>query len=283
MNYEILTPLERCALPDGVFAAAYDVVDEADKAAFKRCIAAQYALFPPAESARFEVVERRAGFATFRAAWPLDWVCILLPATPVSPLKLLAALLPARTSGARAVAVVRPEHAVWEDGVLAALELAGQEDVFAASPAVWKRQCATLGKAGGAGLSMLLGTGNDAGEGLEPPSGGRLWLAPASRSLGVFCENKEAFDLASLARLHPDSTITAFGTPKRTKGVTCRAGSWEDFVGRDFDAAYVPAELLEEALSRFSLAFGTGGEAHWLWPGLTAATFTHSRLGLKDG
>jgi len=275
--------LARARLDDALFAAAFDAVRETDKAAFKRCIAAHFADAPPAPLGRLERIAHRGGFTVLRAVRPPVCVALLLPAAPVSPVKLLAALLPARTSGAAHVAVVRPAGWGWEDQVLTALELAGQEDVFAVTPEVWARCCADLAKVGGpcAVLDLQAGQGR-----LAVPDGIQAWRAPAAPSIGVFYEEEGEgvpVDPAVLVRFHPDSRITLWNAPRRTRGAAGRRGTFAAFAAARHDAVFVPEARLSEALEHCPLALGPGGEAHWFWPGLDARLLGQTRIGFMEG
>lgn len=271
--------LRRFRLDDAALARAYHAVSDLDKSVFKRSIAAHFRLNPPEAAMRQERVVLPDGFAFVRVSRPVETVLLVLPDSPISPLKVLAALLPARTCGAPDVAVVKPAGSPWEDGTLTALELAGQEDVFAPDAAAWGRFCADLGKhpTSAALIDLTAGKG-----GLELPDNVRVWRAPATSSLGVFCEESE-FDLACLVRCHPGSRLTVWNGPGRVRGTTGRVGEFPDFLAIRYDAVFVPASRLTDALERFPLAFGPGGEAHWFWPGLDKTFFSLTHLGCTDG
>lgn len=271
--------LRRFRLDDAAFARAYHAVSDPEKAVFKRSIAAHFSLDPPVAAMRQERIALPGGLAFLRACSPVATVVLVLPDSPVSPLKLLAALLPARTCGACSVAVVRSADSPWEDGVLTALELAGQEDVFAPDASGWRRFCAELGKHSGAAVLMDLTAGKG---GLALPEEFRIWRAPAVSSIGVFCEEPE-FDLAGLVRRHPDSRLTVWNGPGRVRGTTGCAGAFPEFLATRYGAVFVPASRLSEAMGRFPLALGPGGEAHWFWPGLDRTFFSLTHLGCTDG
>jgi len=271
--------LAKSRVDDALFARAYDAVREEDKSAFKRCIAAHYADSPPAPADRLERTGHRGGFSVSRLARQADVVVVLLPPTAVSPLKLLAALMPART-GAGATAVVRNDDCVWEDGVLTALELAGQEDVFAPQPSALDRFFADAAKAGLSCVVLDLARGES---GFTVPQTVRVWSAPAASSLAVFCEEGSTFDLSMLVRLHPDSRCIAWNPPRKTRGVTGRTGGLLEMLDSCPDAAYVPAERLDIALDLTPLSFGPGGEALWFWPTLCASFFQFVHIGCTEG
>lgn len=274
--------LARARIDDAHFAHAYDAVSEGDKAAFKRCLAAHYAAMPPQAATRFEQVVLRDGLRVSRRISPADAVLVLLPDAPVSPLKLLAALMPALTRGAGATAVVRPEGSAWEDGVLTALELAGQEDVFAPSQTAVARFFSDAAKAGRTVVVIDLAQG---ASGFAVPAGIRVWRAPTVPAIAVFFAGDEQADcdLAALARMHPDSRLAAWNAPRRAKGVSGRKGSLEDMLAASPDAAVVPVEAVDTVSRRLPLTLGHGCEALWFWPGFDATFLHFVHVGCTEG
>lgn len=274
--------LTRARVDDALFAHAYDAVSEGDKAAFKRCVAAHFAAMPPQAATRFERTVLRDGLTVSRRLSPADAVLVLLPDAPVSPLKLLAALMPALTRGAGATAVVRPEGSAWEDGVLTALELAGQEDVFAPSQTAVTRFFSDAAKAGRTAVVIDLAQG---ASGFAVPAGIRVWRAPAVPALAVFFAQDGGTepDTGFLARMHPDSRLTAWNGPRRVKGVPARTGSLDDMLAARPDAAVVPVEAVDAVSRRLPLTLGHGCEALWFWPEFDAAFLHFVHVGCTEG
>lgn len=277
----------RRRVPDSAFARAYEVVDEACMAALKSAIAALFAMYPPqpgdARKPRRHEWSLGEGCVSLVTA-PLDFAVFLLPDTAVSPLKLLAALVPARTSGVGRVVVVRRAAAMWENEILVALELAGQEDVYTCDDRLEARIATALGASKARGVVVdMAGDWNDLAAAYAIPCMRFAQAAP----IGVFHDGPEEFALRMISRLHPDSPVTVWNAPRKIRGMRHRSGDFETFLTQSYVAAFVPSHLRERAASRFPLTLGPGGEAFWWWPRPLPADFSASRLcrvpGGRDG
>lgn len=273
----------RCRVPDSAFACAYEAIDDSCTAAFKAAIAALFAMYPPnpgdARKPRRQDWSL-GGVDASLTAIPLDFAIFLLPDSPVSPLKLLAALVPARTAGVRQVAVLRRAAAKWEDEVLVALELAGQEDVYVCDSSMEGRVAKTIGASKRQGVVVDM-AGN--WDGFAETSSVRFVRLAQAVPLGVFLDGPEEFALRMISRLHPDSEITVWNAPRRVQGMRNRSGDFEAFLAQPYFAAFVPSHLRERAASRFPLTLGPGGEAFWWWPRPLPADFSANRLSLAPG
>ncbi|EPR30730.1 hypothetical protein dsat_1452 [Alkalidesulfovibrio alkalitolerans DSM 16529] len=273
----------RRRVPDSAFARAYEAVDDSCMAALKTAIAGLFAMYPPrpGDAQKPRRQEWSLGWldASFKET-PLDFVIFLLPDSPISPLKLLAALVPARTSGVRQVIVVRREAAKWEDEVLVALELAGQEAVHVCDDSMETRIAKSLGAS--KSLGVVVDMAGDWAGFAQTPAVRCVRLAQAA-PLGVFYEGPEEFALRMISRLHPDSGITVWNAPRKVRGMRHRSGDFETFLTQPYAAAFVPCHLRECAASRFPLTLCPGAETFWWWPRLLPADFSACRLSLLSG
>lgn len=273
----------RRRVPDSAFARAYETVDDACMAALKSAIAALFAIFPPkpgnARSPRRREWSLGEGDVSLVTA-PLDFAVFLLPDTAVSPLKLLAALVPARTSGVERIVVVRREAAEWEDELLVALELAGQEDVYTCDARLEARIVTALGASKARGIVVDM-----AGDWNDLVTAHAILCVPLAHAapIGVFCDGPEEFALRTISRLHPDSRVTVWNAPRKVRGMRHRSGDFEAFLAQPYVAAFVPSHFRERAASRFPLTLGPGSEAFWWWPRPLPADFSASRLSLVRG
>ena len=86
-----------------------------------------------------------------------------------------------------------------------------------------------------------------------------------------------------LVRMHPDSRLTAWNPPRRTRGVTGRSGTLDEMLATHPDAVYGPVSAHGEALTRTPLSLGPGCEALWFWPTLCASFFRFIHIGCTDG
>lgn len=279
----ILALPARRKVPDSAFAHAFASVDGDGMAILKRSIARLFSVHPPESGAspwsrRQTWTDSLGDIAQFSA--PLDFAAILLPRTVVSPVKLLAALIPARTAGISQVVVLRPEAASWEPDVLVALELAGQEDVYGFDDGLKARILANLRKTNARGI--VLDMSGEWDEISPLPNILRIRLDLAA-SIGVFLDGPDGFDLRVIARLHPDSPITVWNSSRKVRGMRHRSGDFESFLGQSYAAAFVPRHLADSALSRVPLTLSPGSEFFWWWPRPVQADFRVHGLCLTAG
>ncbi|MFI3272085.1 MAG: hypothetical protein R3Y11_08310 [Pseudomonadota bacterium] len=123
---------------DDAFATAYDAVDASLRAHLKTNIALHHSMMGMAPSWQSKHTERAtAGFTMTEHCRPISWVTIVLAENFASGPRLVAALMPALLAGITDVQLVRlvdyeGGESPWPHVLLAALELAGQEQVASA-------------------------------------------------------------------------------------------------------------------------------------------------------
>ncbi len=146
--------LEGRLIPDQAFAADYEAASATARGGMKTAIAREHALFPSGTArAEFRTRFWEQGFGSSESMRPADWALICLDENFASVPRLLAAVLPALLAGVPEVAVLRvlPQSSasVWPAGLLAALELAGQElaaHVTAAELHAWLEALSAKGR-----------------------------------------------------------------------------------------------------------------------------------------
>ena len=129
------------AVDDELFAHAYESCSNAQRGWLKKTISLHFALAgeaPAQYSLQMEFPRLGVRSACFKH--PADWCVLLLPQDVASPVRALAAVVPAMLAGVRELIVVRqtrddvapgPE---WPAGLLVGLELAGVRRIFDLSP-----------------------------------------------------------------------------------------------------------------------------------------------------
>ena len=145
--------LEPRLIPDARFARAYDALGDQRRAVLKGLIADHYALNPPAANVCAHSSRQLASGLTIRQGTaPRPFVLLLTDANLDAPALFLAALMPALTSGAGQVLVLRLGAPTGlPDPLLTACELAGQERLAPVNPAQAERlltECAASGLPG---------------------------------------------------------------------------------------------------------------------------------------
>ncbi|GEM_PF-792164 len=148
--------LEPRFLPDARFARAYDALGDQRRALLKGLIADHYALNPPAPGLRTQCSRQLAsGLTIHRSTAPRPFVLLLADASLDAPALFLAALMPALTSGAAEVLVLRLGAPTGlPDPLLTACELSGQERLAPVNPAQAERLLAECAASGLPGLVL---------------------------------------------------------------------------------------------------------------------------------
>lgn len=131
-----------CPVEDEAFATAYDAVDASLRARLKTNIALHHSIFGTAPSLQIRHTERaNAGFVMSERRRSVSWAILVLTEHFASGPRLIAALMPALLAGVSDVQVIRlvskeseesGQQSPWPHELLAALELAGQEQVVSA-------------------------------------------------------------------------------------------------------------------------------------------------------
>ncbi len=259
---------------EALFVEAYDQATPRRRAWMKTCISRLHAWCgEELSTAGDRRTKWKQGFSSREFVRPLDWALVLLGPAEASPVRVLAAGLPALFAGVADVSVVRvgEQGLPWAPDLLAALELAGLETVA----------CLEAEKLGqlieeSSGHGAVVSLGPAAPKGLVAHG---FWSPRRPTSVGVWFDSNEIPpDLERLAWAHPDIPIEVWsttGTPKLPRGLKARTGDFKEFLGAGHFAAVAPQRLANTAQEHFPLVLGPGSEGCWLWPGLDMGFFQY--------
>ncbi|NDV23439.1 histidinol dehydrogenase [Desulfovibrio sp. JC022] len=255
--------LQDYQIEDEVFGEAYEATLPPQRAWLKKTIAQVYGInSPDAPSRTWNVNTWRGGFETEVSSVPLEWTVLLLDAESVSPVRILAALVPALAAGVKNVLAVFCGEGDLSQSVLAGFELAGLEDVVKLPQDKVEELLAPLMAGGEEGAVLdLRGTPDFV---LHGPCL-RYWRAPEISSISV-CKEEDSPDMDVLAFVHPDVEF-----------VEVDEDSFDDV---EADAAVVPAEIVGDALMNFNVVLAHGQEGCWLWNGFNSSFFKRESVAL---
>lgn len=256
-------------LDDGLFAAAYDHVSAPRRALLKTCIARLYAWYGPAAvSGERSRLRWSQGFTSLQSRSPRHR-CLVVFGSGVGPAALLAALMPARALGVGEVVAAYTGEGDPSDGVLVALELAGQELVVRADADGLAEL--VLAHEGPQGCVMFPG-----GESQVPKERVPTWSGPGKRRLGVWTDASDPVDLEALAFAHPEADITVMGEGAET------SGSFDDLLQGAHHGLVVPNAMTRRAMDHACLTLTPGHEGCWLYPGLDRHFFSMHTVAWAD-
>ncbi len=269
--------LEGRLILDQAFAADYEAASAAVRGGMKTAIARGHALFP-SDAARLDRRTRlwEQGFGSSESTRPADWALFCLDERFASVPRLLAAVLPALLAGVPEVVVLRvlPQGGAsdWPIGLLAALELAGQELAASATPADLHIWLEALG-ARGRGRCVFFG------KTLSPfLAVAAQWDIPArlfvnAPRIGVAGPP----DLAESARqAHPDAEIIACAQ----KSVPIRSDRSTQRPMRCLDAIFCPAGDIPVWEGQAPLLASPDHIWSWHFPDLHSDWFLETSLAL---
>lgn len=298
-----------CLLDDEAFADAYGVVQPGWRARMKTAIArlahwygdprplrssstADWSGGPGGISGSGEPGD--AAFRSVQAEGPAGWTVILTDAG-VAPAYLIGALMPALCAGAEKVLVVflddsagQASARMGENGLLTALELAGQEDVAVMDSEKAKELCLSMIASPFSGVVAGLGSaGAGLAGGLQSGPRSRIWIPVLPESVGVWAGESD-WDFAAVANVHsekievwedepgPESRIS--GLPDRCSAIT---GTFEDFCDRGYSVVYVPEQAFGHIFGCGGpqLVLGPGQEGCWLWTDMPDGLFRFRNVG----
>ncbi|WP_415713042.1 histidinol dehydrogenase [Maridesulfovibrio sp.] len=255
--------LQTYQIEDEVFADAYEATSPSRRAWLKKTIAQVYSVNSPETPQKtWNVNTWNGGFETEVATAPLEWTVLLLDARSVSPVRILAALVPALTAGVKQVLVAFCGEGEISKPVLAGFELAGQEDVVQLPMDKIEEFLGFLLNGGAYGA--VLDLRGDPDFLLNGPCV-RYWRVPEISSISV-CKNEDFPDMDVLAFVHPDVEFVEVDEDSLDEG--------------EADAAVVPAELVGEALMTFNIVLAHGQEGCWLWNGFNSSFFKRECVAL---
>jgi len=264
---------------DAAFGRAYAAVPDVRRALLKTAIARLWEWCGPADavSLRRDMLWR-SGLRSVSVAGPRRFALVLFDAGETSPVRLLAALVPALAAGIPEVLAVRlGGRALPPAPQLLALELAGVERLALLSRKRCTELLEHLGQGGESGLVLALG--RDAGSVLAAaplhPARQRAWV-PGGGPAGVWLDRTGSPDLEALAFAQHGAEINVWGGRGRSipDGFVRRSGTFETFLRQGYATLYVPEERREACAGRAPLVLGPGCESCWLWPDLEVSLFT---------
>ena len=268
---------------DALFAAAYGESSDRERALMKTCIARLYDWYGPRKDMACEVSKGwRGGFASVARSAPVDFALVLFDGNFVSPARLLAALVPAVACGVPNVLAVRVDGGgEWTGPLLTAMELAGQELVADMTTEGVSSLLGDLAETGASGAVVDL----TARPGLCAGSGRLPVQSPVfDPGVALFLDGPETFDLDALAFIHPDTAFTAFGADVPLPDGFVRGGEeFSAFLEEVGDAAFVPADRINDTLGHARLVLGPGQEGCWVWPELHPEFFLFHRTAWTIG
>lgn len=192
---------------DAALSAAHESAPAAGLAAIKQCLALLHSLMgEDADETLLARIDAARGFRMRERIVPAPWACFFVGAGYAAPVRLAAALMPAilaRTPLLAAVCVSAPSPAV-----LAALELAGVEDIFRVDDAApWP---ARLSAGMGPGRVALL-HGGDLAPAAEAARGAGLAVWEETRPPRLHMEEEAEPFRDIIDFCHPDAVHTPSG------------------------------------------------------------------------
>ena len=240
--------LAACLVADSELARAYEDTAPELLALCKHTLAVQHAFFGEAPDWEEESLLRRPqGFRTRVCARPADWALVIFDADYASAPRLLAALMPALLARVPLVlCVCAPGPARAE--LLCALELAGQEQIYALKAFQSMDLVRGLAEQPGQGRLVLLHRGA-----LSP-------LRAAAEERELLCWEERRAPVLRICGSEPDAALIRLAHPD--------AASEGEAVP---DAIYCSRR--EAVPARAPLVLPPGMEGCWLHPSLTPAFF----------
>lgn len=280
--------LDAWRIPDQDFARAYACVSNVHRSWIKKNIAQLYALYPPAGVDHAVTRSARSGgFSSITLNRPRPWACLLLPEAPSGPAQVLAALVPAMTSGIEHILVLLRQSSGWPALLLTSLELCGAETVCALpagqNPATLLQALAAQAPTGlvlalDGATSADLSTSSDFAQ-------SAFWRPPSANSIRVWCDASDQWFWSTLIWNHPRTPLEAWG-PARNDApdhVQQVSDPWEDFCKPGALALGVGNHLLHAPeLPKTGLILTPGQEGCWFWPDLQPEICIQARMILTD-
>ncbi|CAM2057801.1 conserved hypothetical protein [Desulfovibrionales bacterium] len=230
----------------------------------------------------------RQGFVSLEHEVPCVWTVLILDADFYSPVRLLAALLPALVAGVKTVLVVRLQHPWaqnitggqdWPSALLVAMELAGQELLSNCTVQQIKTLIVGFAREYSSGTVVALGEiprrlVRSMGSCLADNSELAYWMPQCPRSIGLWCENGQTWDWEALTFVHPDMIFIVGGTPHvlPPPGFSIIAAPWSEFLRHNYQVLCLPVDRIETAWNFYfdqalpPVVLGPGHEACFFWP-----------------
>lgn len=250
-------------LEDAFFANAYESTEPHLRAWLKKTIAQVFEINSPCCPLKSWTVDTwRGGFETEIARSPLDWTVMLVDCESVSPVRLLAALVPALAAGVSNVMVIIEGDGDIPASILAGLELAGQEDVVRLDTSQLDELVGSLSQNRSTGAIIdMRGSENN----LICPQSVKYWRGPYISSICV-CKDEDSPAMDVLKFAHPDVDFVEIDE--------------ESLDTIQADAAVVPPEFVGETLLSCRTVLAHGQEGCWIWNGLNSSYFMQESTAL---
>ncbi len=269
---------EEFRVDEDAFAAAHDALSPFERALIKQSLARLFAVHDPGAPVRRQRCDLYAPDVVTRSlCHPRPWAVVALGREFASPVRLVAACIPAVRARVGTLAVVRVDaDTPWPPPLLAALELAGVETAFAFTAGQASRFFMETARTTPGGAVVDFGPagrlpGGVLGRGCNPAG-----------TLGVWRSSVRGFDLPALAFAHPGGGVEVWGkTSGLPGGFVVREGDFDDFLTSGYEAVFVPTGKIQAALDApFGppLALGPGMEFFWVCTGLAVADFLETRV-----
>lgn len=262
---------------DDDFAMAYDAVPASLRACLKTSIAAHHAVYGIAPSMQKTQTERAtAGFTVGECQKPVAWTAIVLTETFASGPRLVAALMPALLAGVQNVHIMRVHEqrgqTPWPHALLAALELAGQEQAICVDLANLAAYVTKLAHEMGTGRVLLLGESHGLAACLAHAIAHlpqcTVWAEGHAPSL--YIDASCTLDMDRLTWAHPDATILQAHEQAESKN--CHTHT-------QMSAVYtIPTEGMPSMCAPLTLF--AGSESMWLYPELSLHYFMQRSVSL---
>lgn len=268
--------MERGRVTDAAFAAAYGRVPDRQRAWMKTGLAAMFAACGgPMAAYRREEAGLGHDLRFCREESPLDFALVVCGPEMLSPMRLVAAVLPALCARVPEIAVVRV-GARWPHPLLTALELCGVETACRAGVRSMMELYAGLVDKGTGAVVLM--------DRVAPPKTAlagtiRLLQLQFSGKIGVLADADAPLDTEALVFSHPDAAFVVHDGETSCVPPFVAASSDLDATGSfGYDAVCGDVSRLTAAFPTVPLVLGPGRETFWLWPTLPVTAFCRQRL-----
>lgn len=268
--------LSDCLVPESAFDEAFARMEAEERARIKKNVAQLHAMYADCGCAgRREDREWTQGLRSRLLERPFSRAAVCFPDRLQAHPRLTAAVLPPLAAGVTRCCAVRIGEggAQWPPLLLGALELAGVEEVFDTDRERFRGWLRDLAGDPDTRLVFLEEPAADFGLGA---AGGGPVLLPEARSLGIWFEEPEQWDLEAIRAAHPRAGLL-WGGPAAPEATHPRErvveGGAEELFAAEPDALFLPHSLLDQAVARCSRIFGPGQEGCWIWPEMGRETF----------
>ncbi len=267
---------------DAEFADAFESVSQERRAWLKTAIARLFDWYGHSGGTR--VLNRttwRSGLTARVDRRPRDFALLFVDGAQESPVRALAAVVPALALGVPRVMVARVDgKGPWPGALLAALELAGVETVATLDQSLADSLVLEMCGSGASGLVMGLGPDVRGFLGQCSEFSPRIysWFSDFGGKAHVWLDSADDFDLDILAFAHPQASFSVWGAKAGLpgQGFESRTGEWADFMNCRPALVYAPAG---KPRTGACVEYLPGQEGCWFWPDLYSELFFFQNIG----